>query len=79
MAQVYDLKEQRMKGERKAAFKARVGKIKNPLVEKIFNELAPELDRREKQTGQKGGYTRIYKLGPRRGDSAEMAIIELVR
>ncbi|NLK17458.1 MAG: 50S ribosomal protein L17 [Clostridiales bacterium] len=79
MAQVYDLKEQRMKGERKAAFKARVGKIKHPLVEKIFNELAPELDRREKQTGQKGGYTRIYKLGPRRGDSAEMAIIELVR
>lgn len=38
----------------------------------ILDEIAP------KYKGRNGGYTRIYKIGPRRGDAAEMAIIELV-
>lgn len=42
------------------------------LANKIFDEIAP------KYVGRKGGYTRIYKLGPRRGDGAEVAILELV-
>lgn len=47
------------------------GKTVN-ITDKLFDEIAP------KYKSKNGGYTRIYKLGPRRGDAAEMVILELV-
>ena len=52
--------------------------IKHPLIEKVFNEYAPKYAGRKEELGQGGGYTRIIKLGARRGDAAEMVIIEMV-
>ena len=45
---------------------------KEDVVKKLFNELAPLYENRA------GGYTQIFKLGARRGDGAEMAIVKLI-
>ena len=73
----YDIQEQRGK-ETMAEFKARTEGVQHPLIEKIFDEIAPKYAQRAEELGQRGGYTRIYKLGERRGDAAPVAIIELV-
>ncbi len=78
MAYVYDLQEQKKDNETKANFVARTENIRHPLIEKIFNEYAPKYAQRAAEKGQNGGYTRIIKMGTRRGDSAETAVIELV-
>ena len=45
---------------------------KEDVVKKLFDTIAPEYENRN------GGYTQIFKIGPRRGDAAEMAIIRLI-
>ena len=45
---------------------------KEDVVKKLFDEIAPSYAARN------AGYTAVYKLGPRRGDAAEMALVKLV-
>jgi large subunit ribosomal protein L17 len=44
----------------------------NHILKRVFEEIAPRYANRN------GGYTRVMKLGPRQGDSAEMVILELI-
>ena len=56
-----------------ASYRQALGFItKEDVAKKLFQELGP------KYAGRNGGYTRVVRIGPRRGDAAEMAIIQLV-
>ena len=72
LSMLEDRQEQRAKGEKKDAFVARTNGIKHPLIEKLFEDYAPKYEDRN------GGYTRVIKTSVRRGDNAQLAIVELV-
>lgn len=71
MAYLYDIPLVRENKETAKEFRARRRETPHPVVEKLFRELAPKYD------GVNGGYVRIFKLGPRRGDGAEVCMLEL--
>ena len=78
MTYLYDVQELKEEGESKFNYRARTKEVRHPLVEKMFREIGPKYRERAKDLGTGGGYTRIIKKGPRRGDATEMAILELV-
>ncbi len=78
MSKLRDLQEIKGFAEKKSEYRERTKDVQHPLMEKLFNEIAPKYAQRAEESGQGGGYTRIYLLGQRRGDAAEEAIIELV-
>ena len=75
MAGLADLQEARLPKESSSEYKLRTKTVRHPLIEKLFNVYAPKFDKLAQESGQKGGYTAIYKMNPRRGDGAEMALI----
>ena len=78
MQYLYEIPAVQGKDEDRDDFKARQKQVKHQVVEKLFREIAPKYKKRAEEKGQGGGYTRIVKKGPRRGDAAEMAILELI-
>ena len=71
MAELRDLQD-------KAAYNARIKDVHHPLIEKMFKEYAPKYDARATELGKGGGYTRILRTGVRRGDAAQVCILQLI-
>lgn len=72
MSYLYDFPEPKKDKETKPEYRERTADRRHAVVEKLFRDIAPKYEDRN------GGYTRILKMGPRRGDAAEMVVLELI-
>ena len=78
MAYLYEMPHVRLADETKKEYRERTKENNHPLIEKMFRDYAPKYQKRNQEKNSSGGYTRIYKLGPRRGDAAERVLIEMI-
>ena len=78
MRVLYPVHEAKKADEKKAEYRTRTKDVKFPAVEKLFREYGPKYKARNAEKNCSGGYTRILKKGPRRGDAAEMVILEFI-
>lgn len=78
MAYLYEMPHARLDDESRKEYRERTKDNNHPLIEKMFREYAPKYQKRNEEKSVSGGYTRIYKLGPRRGDGAERVLIEMI-
>ncbi|MDO4546693.1 MAG: bL17 family ribosomal protein [Clostridia bacterium] len=78
MRYLYEIPSPRQEDETRAEYKARTREVKHPLIEKMMREIGPKYKARAAEKGTGGGYTRIVRKGPRRGDGAEMVVLMLV-
>ncbi len=78
LSYLYPMQELRGKDEDKEDFVERTKDNKFPVVEKLFRVYGPRFKKRNEEKKCAGGYTRIYKKGPRRGDAAEICVIEII-
>lgn len=77
-AYLYNVPQQKLADENKKEYKERTKDVKYPVVEKLFREYGPMFKKRNAEKNVAGGYTRMYKLGPRRGDAAELVMLEII-
>lgn len=78
MSYLYDVQEAKKDDENKADYAERTKDNRHPLIEKMFREYGPKYRKRNEEKKCAGGYTRILKVGPRRGDAAEIVVLELI-
>lgn len=78
MSYMYQVKDVQRADEDKADWKERTAGVKYPAVEKLFRVYGANVKKRNEEKKCAGGYTRMFKLGPRRGDAAEMVVIEIL-
>ena len=78
MSYLYEMPQPKKAKESKSDYKERTKDVKHPVVEKLMREIGPKFKKRNAEKNIGGGYTRIVKVGPRRGDGAEMVILEII-
>ncbi|MDR0696800.1 MAG: 50S ribosomal protein L17 [Christensenellaceae bacterium] len=78
LAMVQNIPERHVPKERNSDYKVRTKDIKFPVIEKLFRVYAPKYDLRAEEKNSGGGYTRIIRIGNRRGDDATMVLLQLV-